>query len=127
MLQPYLTVAPSDSRGRGVFTTKVIPAGTVIEISPVIVLSAKDRTFIEETKLYHYVFEWGKTRKKICMALGYVSMYNHSYDANCAYEMDFDADIITVKTVKKVLKGGELYLNYNAVPNDTTPVWFDAK
>ncbi len=127
MLQPYLTVAPSDNRGRGVFTSRTIPAGTNIEISPVIVLSAKDRTFIEQTKLYHYVFEWGKTRKKICMALGYVSMYNHSYDANCEYEMDFEAEIITVRTVRKVLKGEELYLNYNAVPNDTTPVWFDAK
>lgn len=124
MVQPYLTIAPSPNRGRGVFTTRSIAANTQIEISPVIVLSAKDRKFIEETMLYHYVFEWGKTRKKICVALGYISMYNHSYDANCEYEMDFEAELMTIKTVKRVLKGEELFLNYNAVPNDATPVWF---
>ncbi len=125
MLQPYLVIAPSPKKGRGVFTTKTIPANTQIEISPVIVLSASDRKSIEETKLYHYVFEWGESRKKVCVALGYVSMYNHSYNANCEYEMDFEADTITIRTVKKIIKGEELFINYNATPNDATPVWFD--
>lgn len=54
-------------------------------------------------------------------------MYNHSYTANCEYEMDYDADIMKVKTVKDIAKGEELFINYNAVPDDATPVWFDAK
>jgi len=58
--------------------------------------------------------------------LGYISMYNHDYDANCDYEMDFDNKIITIKTVKGIKKGEELFINYNASPNDITPVWFDA-
>lgn len=127
MIQPYLSIAPSESRGRGVFTTKSIPAGTVIEISPVLVLTAKDRKILEETKLYHYVFEWGVTKRQAGMALGYVSMYNHSYESNCEYEMDYDAQTISIKTVRKVAKGEELYINYNAVYNDKTPVWFDVK
>ncbi|MBG9375034.1 SET domain-containing protein-lysine N-methyltransferase [Panacibacter sp. DH6] len=125
MIAPHLVIAPSEDRGRGVFTTKSIPADTVIEISPVIVLTSKERKDIEKTKLFHYVFEWGDTRRQACVALGYVSMYNHSYDANCAYEMDFDNLIVSIRTVKKIKKGEELYINYNADPTDQTKVWFD--
>lgn len=127
MIQPYLSVAPSENRGRGVFTSKNIPAGTVIEVSPVLVLRPKDRKILEQTLLYYYVFEWGPTKRQAGMALGFVSMYNHSYDANCEYEMDYDDETITIRTVKNVKKGEELYINYNAVPNDETPVWFDVK
>lgn len=121
---PYLTVALSGNKGRGVFTTKSLPAGEIIEISPVIVLSAKDRKHLEETKLFHYIFEWGKSRKKAAVALGYISIYNHSYNANCEYEMDYEAATITIKTVKAIEKGAELSINYNAVPDDSTEVWF---
>jgi SET domain-containing protein len=127
MLQPYLRVAVSESRGRGVFTDKNIPEGTTIEISPVIVLTPKDRKILEQTKLYYYVFEWGVSKRKAAMALGYVSMYNHSYNANCEYEMDYEAENIAIKTVRKIMKGEELFINYNAVYNNETPVWFDVK
>ena len=127
MIQPYLTVAPSANRGRGVFTSKNIPAGTVIEVSPVLVLKPKERKILEQTMLYYYVFEWGPTKRQAGMALGLVSMYNHSYNANCEYEMDYDDETITIRTVKNVKKGEELYINYNASPNDETPVWFDVK
>ena len=59
MMSPYLVIAPAEKRGRGVFTTRSIPADTIIEISPVIVLSAKERQAIEKTKLHSYIFEWG--------------------------------------------------------------------
>jgi SET domain-containing protein len=127
MILPYLSVAPSPDRGKGVFTTKNIPANTVIEISPVLVLKPKERKILEATKLYYYVFEWGHSKRQAGMALGYVSMYNHSYDANCEYEMDYEEETITIRTVKNIKKGEELYINYNAVPNDGTPVWFDVK
>ena len=127
MMSPYLVVAPSDKRGRGVFTSKSIPSNTIIEISPVLVVSAAERAIIEKTKLFSYIFEWGKTRKQGCLALGYVSLYNHAYKSNCDYEMDFDHHIITIKTVRKIKKGEELFINYNADPNDKTKLWFDAK
>jgi len=124
MLLPYLVIAPSPNRGRGVFTTKNIPANTVIEISPVIELSQKDRKQIEGTKLYHYIFEWGKSKRKAAVALGYVSMYNHSFEPNCEYEMDYENLTMTIRTIKAVQKGDELYFSYNGDPEDTTPLWF---
>ena len=124
MLLPCLVIAPSDKKGRGVFTTKNLAANTVIEISPVIELSQKDRKQIEGTKLYHYIFEWGKTKKKAAVALGYVSMYNHSFDPNCKYEMDYEYLTMTIQTIKPVKKGEELCFSYNGDPEDKTPLWF---
>jgi len=34
---------------------------------------------------------------------------------------------VFVHTIKKIKKGEELCVNYNAQPNDKTKVWFNAK
>ena len=127
MILPILIVAPSASRGRGVFAGEKIAAKTIIEISPVLVLSEKDRVLVEKTELFNYIFEWGARRKKACIALGYISLYNHAYDANCEYEMDFESHLMTITTVRTIKKGEELFINYNAVADDVTPIWFEAK
>ena len=90
-------------------------------------LSARERAMTERTKLYNYIFEWGVSKKKGCVALGYVSLYNHDYEANCEYDMDYENELITIITVKKIKKGDELCVNYNAHPDDKTKVWFNAK
>jgi hypothetical protein len=53
MILPSLDIATAGDKGRGVFTSKKIPSGTVIEVSPALVLTAKERKQIEGTKLYH--------------------------------------------------------------------------
>jgi len=124
-ITPSLYIAPSHKKGRGVFTLHKLAANTIIEVSPVILLTAKERKIIEETHLYDYIFEWGETRKSAALGLGYVSLYNHDYNANCDYTMDFQKRTITIHTVMAIKRGEELYINYNANPTDTTPVWFD--
>lgn len=125
MILSILEIKKSPNRGRGVFTKADIKAGVIIEISPVIVLSAKERKIVEQTLLFDYIFEWGENKKKACVALGYVSLYNHNYEANCEYEMNFTKKIMTITTVRNIKKGEELFVNYNAYPNDKTKVWFD--
>jgi len=123
MLAPFLSIGDTD-KGRGVFTSKNIAAGTIIETSPVIDLSVKERKQIEGTKLYHYIFEWGTSRRQAAMALGYVSMYNHSFEPNCEYEQDYEAKTMTIRTIRNVKKGEELMFSYNGDPNDKSPLWF---
>ena len=94
MMLPSLFVAPSGNKGRGVFTSKAIPAGTIIEISPVLVFNVKERKSLEATKLFNYVFEWGDSHRSRALGLGYISLYNHDYSSNCEYEMDFDNNLI---------------------------------
>jgi SET domain-containing protein len=111
--------------GRGVFTTGNLDKGTVIEISPVIVMTREDRTWLDKTLLHDYIFEWGTDRKQCCMALGYVPLYNHSYRSNCEYEMDFEQQLISVKTVRDIRAGEELFINYNGDWDDPKTVWFE--
>ena len=126
MILPCLTVAPTDQMGRGIFTTEPISAGTVVEISPVIVMNASDRKLLDQTLLHDYIFEWGDDLSQCCMALGYVPLYNHSYTSNCEYEMDFSADQIRVRAVSDIAAGQELFINYNGDWNDSAPLWFEA-
>ena len=127
MIQPSLYIAPTPSMGRGVFTSEVIPSGTVIEIAPVIVMSNEERKMLDQTTLYNYIFEWDTSKEQCCMALGYVPIYNHSYASNCEYEMDFDNQVISIKTVRAIEAGEELFINYNGDWNDEKTLWFDAK
>ena len=127
MILPCLFIAPAAKMGKGVFTSERLEGGTVIEIAPVIVMSKEERKLLDQTTLHDYIFEWGNDRKQCCMALGYVPMYNHSYKSNCEYEMDFDEQLITVKTMRFIKEGEELFINYNGDWNDSTPLWFNAR
>ncbi|MEY2918526.1 MAG: hypothetical protein RIS73_2240 [Bacteroidota bacterium] len=127
MLQSYLYLDKTAHAGRGVFTNEDIAAGTVIEISPVIIMHKDDRIHLDKTLLHDYIFEWGHNKDKCCMALGYIPMYNHSYKSNCDYIMDYDDEVIFIQTVNAIKSGEELTINYNGDWNDETKIWFDAK
>jgi len=122
-----LFIGATDSMGHGVFTSENIEEGTIVETSPVIVMSREERKLLDQTLLHDYIFEWGKKKDQCCMALGYVPVYNHSYRSNCEYEMDFENKTIHIKAVRFIKAGEELFINYNGNWNDNKPVWFDAK
>ena len=125
MVLPCLYIALTPTMGRGVFTSEAIPADTIIEESPVVVMSKEERTLLDQTLLHDYIFEWGGEKEQCCMALGYVAVYNHSYTSNCEYEMDFEKALMIIKTVHFVKAGEELFINYNGNWNDKKKVWFD--
>jgi SET domain-containing protein len=127
MILSCLYVGATENMGRGIFTKEDIEAWTIIEISPVIVMTSGDRKLLDKTLLHDYIFEWGVDEKKCCMALGYVAIYNHSYTSNCEYEMDTDAELIRIKTVRPIKAREELFINYNGNWNNRKPVWFEAK
>ena len=112
--------------GYGVFTSEDIKANTIVEVSPVIVMKHSERKLLDQTLLHDYIFEWGDRKRQCCMAMGYVPVYNHSYHSNCEYEMEFDKEIISVRAVRNIEKGEELFINYNGTFNNGKPLWFDA-
>ena len=112
--------------GRGVFTADPIPAGTLVEVAPVIVMRGADRSFLDQTLLHDYIFEWGDNRDQCAMALGYIPVYNHAAPSNCEYEMDYPHALIRVTTVRDIGAGEQLFINYNGDWDDARPVWFDA-
>ena len=113
-------------KGRGVYTRAALEKNTLIEVAPVIVMSGKERILLDQTLLHDYIFEWGETRQQCCMALGYIALYNHSYQANCEYEMNFRKQTILIRTVRNVKAGEELSINYNGSWDNDKKVWFEA-
>jgi len=127
MIKPYLYIDRIADKGRAIFTIERIDANILIEVSPVLVMKKEDREFLDKTLLHDYIFEWGIKKDKCCVALGYVSIYNHSYKSNCEYFMNFEEEIIEIKTVRIIEKGEELTINYNGDWNDRKKIWFDVK
>ena len=127
MIDPRLYIAKTNEKGRGVFAREVIPANAIVEISPVIIMSSEERKLLDQTLLHDYIFEWGPDNKQCCMALGYISIYNHAYESNCEYEMDFENSVIKIRSVRAIGAGEELLINYNGDWNNSKKIWFDAK
>lgn len=124
MIHPALEVVETEHKGKGILTKESIPADMVIEISPVVVMSANERISLDQTRLHDYIFVWGEKQDQCCMALGYVPVYNHSSQSNCEYFMDYEDELIFIKTVRDIAAGEELTINYNGDWNDQNPVWF---
>ena len=120
-------VIKTAGKGRGVYTRTALEKNTLIEVAPVIVMSGKDRLLLDQTLLHDYIFEWGENRQQCCMALGYIPLYNHSYQSNCEYEMNFRKQTILVRTVREISAGEELFINYNGSWDNDKAVWFEAK
>jgi SET domain-containing protein len=123
---PCLYIGATKKMGNGVFTSEPIRARTVVEVSPVLVMKQSERKLLDQTLLHDYIFEWGENKRQCCMALGYISLYNHSFHANCEYEMEFDREVIKIIAVRNIKKDEELFINYNGTYNDTKTLWFDA-
>lgn len=127
MLYDSLYIAETTKKGRGVFTEQAIEADIVIETAPVIVMDDKAKALLDQTLLHDYIFDWQPDGNPYCcVALGWASIYNHASPSNCEYEMDYDAQTISIKTVRNIVAGEELTINYNGDWDNASPVWFDA-
>ena len=120
-----ITVKDSPGKGRGVFAQRNFKEGEVIETCPVIVLPAEEIDALELTQLYSYYFAWGPESKDAAIALGYGSLYNHSYTPNARYYKDFDNSLIKYVCITDIQKDEEIIISYNWDPEDKSPVWFD--
>lgn len=124
---PFLYVAESETKGRGIFTSKTIESGDLIEICPVIVMPPKELKIIDDTVLYNYYFLWGEAQKECAICLGYGSLYNHDYHPNARYDLDLTNSTIDFFCIKKIKPGEEITVNYNGEAGDEKRVWFDKK
>lgn len=124
-----MPIVPSDlievkripKKGRGVFARCDIPAGTVIETAPVLVVSEQD---METTELAGHCFLWSKG--KVGLPLGCGALYNHSYDPNAEY-LDRAPQTKIYRALRDIVTGEEITINYNGSPHDESPVGFDVR
>lgn len=116
-------VKQARGKGRGVFARQFIPEGTVFERVPVLVIP-EDEVLEQPGVLSHYVFEWG--RGTVALALGFGSMYNHSFSPNARYD---DVGRLTkiFTALRDISAGEEITINYNGDENDQSPVGFEVQ
>ena len=118
-------VADTPKKGRGVFASRKFKKDDLIERAAVIVIPRKDWEIMEETVLSNYVFDWGENDEDAAMALGSVSLYNHSYTPNAELQELLDENSIEVTALRDIEPGEEVFVNYNGVPDDLEELWFD--
>ena len=119
-----LRVGETLHAGRGVFACERIPAGSLIEECPVLESPEEDLVALMPTALGDYFFQWGPTRQQGALALGYGSLYNHSYDPSAGYVRKLESRTIQFLALRDIEAGEEITVNYNGSPEDRSPVWF---
>lgn len=124
---PSLYFANSELGGRGVFTAAEVPERSLLEICPVIVMPREHLKHLDQTGMYDYYFLWGEQEDACAVALGYGSLYNHSYTPNTIYLPDFGGQALHFITLRTIKAGEEVTVNYNGNPGNEEDVWFMAR
>lgn len=119
-----LRVGIVETHGRGMFATRRILKGELIERAPVIVLTEKQWPTAAKTILSDYGFDWGEKDEHASIALGYISIYNHSYSPNAQLEQMLDELMMEVVAIKDIQAGEEITINYNGEPTSQDSLWF---
>lgn len=116
----WIEVKRVKGKGRGVFARRAIREGAVIERVPVLVVPYGDDD--ADSSLTPYYFTWGEGT--VALALGYGSLYNHSYQPNARYD-DVGRQTKVFTALRDIEPGEEITVNYNGDPDDRTPVAFE--
>jgi len=122
-----ICVKNTQEKGRGVFAKEDIEAGELIEEAPVLIFQGEA---LNHYPLNNYYFRWHNSiGSATCgaLALGYGSIYNHSYEPNAKYEQIYDQKIIRFIAIKDIDVGDEITVNYNKDPKDNSALWFEVK
>lgn len=112
-----LRIKTTDKYGRGIYATKRITKGTVVDTTPIILLTQEDTTSLNNTSLIYWWFGWPTGRSgPTAIALGLGSLFNHSFDANCHYEADEKNLTMKFVATETIEKGEQLFINYGYDP-----------
>ena len=112
----------TEKYGRGIFAIRNIKNGELIEEAPVIIIPKIEWKLMRECVLSNYIFRWGEDK---ALALGYGSLYNHSYTPNARYITNIENQSIDFYARKDIHEGEEIMVNYNGDPEDQSPLWFE--
>ncbi len=122
---PGLYITQSEGKGRGVFTMHPLKKGDLIEICPVIIIPPEDRQHIDKSVLYDYYFVSPKPNSQMCIALGYGSIYNHSYQPNAEIVFDLDNQRVEFHCIRLIDSGEEIFTDYSGGMKDAPELWFE--
>jgi SET domain-containing protein len=124
----WIGVKHFGAKGRGIIALRDIPAGTVIECCPVLIIPEKDRAQTDLTIVFTYIYMWehGTTEQDLytgmgraAIALGMSSLLNHSYDPTAVFIRRIDELELELRSRKSIAAGEEVTIDYQM------KLWFD--
>ncbi len=117
-----MEVVQIPGKGRGVIAKSLILPRQLICRCPVVVIPEEDLRSFEETALADYAFAWPSSRDDrygnkdlwslSAIALGLLSMMNHSGRPNARFVIEVEHLEITVYALHRILESEEITINY---------------
>lgn len=120
----HLEIRSDPAKGRGVFATAAIAAGTLIESAPVIIVPPAQCVLLDRTILHDYYFDWdGGTAGagSGAVALGLVALCNHSRRPRARVRRNLVHMTLDLVALMALAAGEEITIDYNC------PLWFEAQ
>lgn len=119
----YISRSKIKNAGFAVFAVQNIRKGELIERCPIILVPKKDVSNLRESILVNYYFYFNGKRN-LAIALGFGSIYNHSYEPNATYIKKSKEKVIEFVAIKDIKENEEITANYNfGNPDDKSPLW----
>lgn len=109
-------IKQTEKYGRGLYALTDIDANKVLCRCEVLVLSARDTVFVNETALQFYTFVYNKETGEDCLVLGNGELFNHDDTPNVGYRLEeYDGrKVMVFFTLTEVKKDEQLFINYGA-------------
>lgn len=107
---PATRIAPSAIHGNGVFATRLISKGQVIERCPCIILEPGWQRVA--TVLHDYLYCWPKEGDGRAIVLGQGSLFNHDAKPNADWVTDEAGRQCVYHAVRDIQPGEEILINY---------------
>ncbi len=121
----YVGQSKIPNAGRGVYAKRNIKKDEIIESCPIIEIPEHDMPNLRENILITYFFYYGKKKEKSAIALGFGSIYDHSYKPNAKYDIKDTDGLINFIALKNIKKDDEITVNYNPGNSNKNPLWFE--
>jgi SET domain-containing protein len=119
-----LEIRDDPQKGRGLFASAPIAAGTLIEAAPVILVPPSQLKLLDQTILHDYYFAWDsdpKGESSGVVALGLVALCNHSRRPRARVRRNLAQGTLDLVALLPIAPGDEVTIDYNC------PLWFAAQ
>ena len=120
-----IVVRMTETMGRGVFAARAIKAGEFLDdIFYTIEIAAPERERLKGATPSRFWFENDEDGTAL-IALGYVSLMNHSTTPNfqCCWDVAAEGQTVRLRALRDLTAGEQLFFDYRFDAGDDHPEW----
>jgi SET domain-containing protein len=117
---PAVRVVDTEGKGRGLVAGASIREDELLDEAPVIRLR-RDELGDRRIGIFSYPFDWPEPPYAEAIALGVISLINHSAAPNAWFEPDIANRLIRLFAARDIAPGEEITIDYGI------PLWFEER